>query len=111
METLYRIFGPPHEFLHWLALRIVGKRAIQVTGRYIDIPADLTRNQYLFVAGLPALVFWGIALVGMLWVVNAPDFQGIVLGFIMFSLGTLAGLGTLGDLSLILKRLESDQDP
>jgi hypothetical protein len=110
METLYRIFGPPHEFLHWVALRLIGRRAVRVTGRYIDIPADLTRNQYVFVAGLPALVFWGLALGGMLWVINALDVWGMVIGFVLFSLGTLAGLGTLGDLSLILARLEAEEE-
>lgn len=105
METLYRVFGPPHEFLHIVALLLIGRRPKAINSRYVDIPDDLSTPAYVFVAGLPALVFWGVAFAALLTVVNATDVLNAVVGFIVFTLAMMAGLGTLGDIQLILRRL------
>lgn len=105
MEALYRIFGPPHELLHVLALLLIGRRPERVSSRYVDIPDDLTTGQYVFVAGLPALVFWGLALAGLWRLVSGTGLGEVALGFAVMSVGTMAGLGTLGDLQLIAARL------
>jgi hypothetical protein len=105
MDRLYRIFGPPHELLHVLALLLVGRRPLAVTWRHVDIPDDLSTGQYVFVAGLPALVFWSVALIGLLTLAKAQSFSEILIGFMVMSLGALAGLGTLIDLQLIAARL------
>jgi hypothetical protein len=104
MEWL-RFFGPPHEALHVLALWLIGRRAVSFTSTYVDIPDDLTTRQYIWVAGLPALVFWGLAGLGALLLINAPTLLQGVGGFVLLSLSTLAGLGTFGDIQLILLRL------
>lgn len=105
METLYRVFGPPHELLHIVALLLIGRRPKAVNSRYVDIPDDLSTPAYVFVAGLPALVFWGAALVALLKVVNASGIGEAVIAFVVFTVAALAGLGTFGDLQLILRRL------
>lgn len=105
MELFYRIFGPPHELLHVLALLLIGRKPITMTWRHVDIPDDLTDGQYVFVAGLPALVFWGVALIGLLMLLKGQSFGDIVISFLVMSLGMLAGFGTLTDLQQILVRL------
>lgn len=109
MDILYRIFGPPHEFLHVLALLLIGRKPKRVHFRYVDIPDDLSTRAYVFVAGLPALVFWGVALGAALKLVNANDVGEAVLAFVVFSVGALAGLGTLGDIQLIIRRLGKER--
>lgn len=111
MDWLIRVFGPPHELLHLLALWLVGRRAVAFTWTHVDIPPDLSLRQYLFVAGLPALVFWCVAAVGMNLLLNAQAFTTALSGFALLSLGTLAGLGTLGDMQLILMRLLEARQP
>ncbi len=105
MEILYRLLGPPHEALHVLALWLVGRRPRAVSFRHVDIPDDLSTRQYIFVAALPALVFWSLALVGALRLATAADLGSLLLGFAAMSIGVLAGLGTYGDLRLIWQRL------
>lgn len=105
MELLYRIFGPPHELLHVLALLLIGRRPARVTARYVDIPDDLTTGQYVFVAGLPALVFWGVGLAGMVQLTSGANFGEVAVGFVVMTVGVLAGLGTIGDLQLIAARV------
>ena len=60
-----RIFGPPHELLHVLAL-LIGRRPTAISWTHVDIPDDLTTRQYVFVAGLPALVFWSATALALL---------------------------------------------
>ncbi len=108
MEWLYRIFGPPHELLHVLALILIGRKPVAVTMRHVDIPDDLTTAQYVFVAGLPALVFWGIAVIGLLMLMRGPEFGDWLMGFVVLSLGMLTGFGTLTDLQRIVARLSED---
>lgn len=107
MEILYRIFGPPHEFLHVLALFLIGRRPKTIGYKHVDIPDDLSTRAYVFVAGLPALVFWGAALIVGIKLANARNIGEVIMTFIVFSVATLAGLGTLGDIQLIMKRLQS----
>lgn len=109
MAVLLRLFGWPHELLHVLALRLIGRRPRAVTQAHVDIPTDLTTRQFIFVAGLPALVF-GVAMaisVGVL--LNAQTVIELGLGLVFTALFSLATLGTAGDLHLIVLRLLEDQ--
>jgi hypothetical protein len=109
MTFLYRIFGWPHELLHVLALWLIGRRALAVTPRHVDIPDDLTDGQYVFVAGLPALVFWGFAVVCLQALLNAPNLAQGILWFTLMSVASLAGFGTIGDMLLIIERLSENR--
>ena len=109
MNVLYRIFGWPHELLHVLALRLIGRRAVAFTRTHVDIPDDLTTAQDVFVAGLPALVFWGIALIGLQAMFGAHNLVQVILWLGVTSLAGLAGFGTLGDILLIIERLMVDR--
>ena len=105
MEILYKIFGPPHELLHVLALLLIGKRPKAISYKHVDIPDDLSTKAYVFVAGLPAFVFWGAALVAGIKLASANSLGEIVVMFVFFSVAIMAGLGTLGDIQLIMRRL------
>lgn len=109
MFLLTRIFGPPHELLHVLALLLVGRRPTAVSWTHVDIPDDLTTRQYVFVAGLPALVFWSAAALALLAAINAPDTGRLLLALAGTFIFGLAAYGTLGDIHLILLRLEEDR--
>jgi hypothetical protein len=109
MIWITRIFGPPHEFLHLLALWLIGRRAVAFSRTHVDIPDDLSVSEYVFVAGLPALVFWVTAALGGLRVVNAINLGDALIGFAILMIATLAGLGTMGDIQLILMRLVEKQ--
>lgn len=111
MLLLTRIFGPPHEALHLLALWLIGRRALAVSWTHVDIPDDLTTRQYVFVAGLPALVFWSAAALALLAAINAPDAGRLLLALAGAFVFGLAAYGTLGDLHLILLRLMEDRPP
>ena len=106
MEILFRIFGPPHELLHVLALFLIGRRPKAISYKHVDIPDDLSTPAYIFVAGLPALVFWGAALLAAIKLATANTFGEIVVAFVLFSVAVMAGLGTLGDIQLIIKKLQ-----
>jgi len=106
MHGLIRIFGPPHELLHVLALWLVGRRPEQVTWTHIDIPDNLTTRQYVFVAAFPALVFGVGALLGVAGLLNAatPTQAVLALGAtLVFGLGAA---GTVNDIEMILQRLQ-----
>ncbi len=90
-----------------LALFLIGRRPKSVGYKHVDIPDDLSTGAYVFVAGLPALVFWGLALVAGLKLANAGSFGEIIVAFVVFSVAALAGLGTLGDIGLIIRRLQT----
>jgi len=107
LDILYRIFGPPHELLHVLALFLIGRQPKAIGYKHVDIPDDLSTRAYVFVAGLPALVFWGITLIAASKLAGARTFAEGIIAFVVFSLATLAGLGTLGDIQLIIRRLQS----
>ncbi len=110
MDFLIRLFGPPHELLHVLALRLIGRQPKSVGKTHVDIPEDLAVGQYVFVAGLPALVFWGIGAVGLIILFDPPNIPALVLGFVLVLVGGLGGFGTLGDLQLIYERLMEDNE-
>lgn len=105
MRVLLRIFGPPHEALHLLALLLIGRRAERFTFRHVDIPPDLTTRQYVFVAGMPALVFSIISSLGVIGLVLAQTWTQAALGLAVGLLGTVALAGTMGDVQLIAARL------
>ncbi len=109
METLLKLYGPIHESLHVLALWLIRRRAVTWTNRYVDIPADLTTGQYVFVAGLPAVVFWGVAAVGLVQMVSGGDLVGMGVGMLLLLVGGLGGWGTVGDLQLIWEKLQSEE--
>jgi hypothetical protein len=111
LNLLYRIFGWPHELLHVLALRLIGRHAVMVTRTHVDIPDDLTTGQYVFVAGLPALVFWGIAIVCLQALFSAANILQAILWFVLMSVAALAGFGTVGDILLIIERLMEKRMP
>jgi hypothetical protein len=110
MELLYRIFGPPHEALHVLALWLIGRRAVAATRRHVDIPDDLSTGQYVFVAGLPALVFWSLTAIGIIGLTSSQSILQVVAAFLLTTVGVGAGLGTLGDIQLIIMRLMEEQN-
>lgn len=105
MRALTRIYGYPHEGLHVLALWLVGRRALRMTQTHVDIPDDLTTIQYVFVAGLPALVFWGLALFCVQATFNAENLLQAVLWFVASAFFSVGGTGALGDILLIMARL------
>lgn len=105
MKVLLRVFGWPHEILHVLALRLIGRKAIQVEQSHVDIPDDLSTGEYVFVAGLPALVFWLLLAISVQQLLNAPDVARGLIWLVVSAFFTLAALGTLGDLMLIFARL------
>jgi hypothetical protein len=109
MDFLTQVFGPPHELLHVLALRLIGRKAVSMTRTHVDIPDDLSTWEYVFVAGLPALVFWSMGMVGALLLVFAPNIPALLLGLLLLLIGGLGGAGTLGDLQLIYERLMEDE--
>ncbi len=102
---LAKIYGWPHEMLHLLALRLVGRRAQGATHEHVDIPADLGRGQFVFVAGLPALVFWPLSAFGLQHLLAAQDLASALFWMVYGALLFPAAVGTLGDLALILWRL------
>ncbi len=105
MIWINRIFGPPHEFLHLLALWLIGRRAVGFSWTHVDIPNDLSVGQYVFVAGLPALVFGIIAAAGALTLIHAHSLGDVVIGFAVMMLSMFALFGTAGDIQLIVLRL------
>src|SRR5262245_27217762 len=111
MTLLYRIFGWPHELLHVVALWLIGRRALAITRTHVDIPDDLTTAQYVFVAGLPALVFWGAAIICLQALFSAQSITQAILWFVLMTVAGLAGFGTLGDILLIIERLTENQLP
>jgi hypothetical protein len=110
VNLLTRLFGYPHELLHLLALILIGRRAVKFTGTHVDIPDDLTRGQFAFVAGLPALVFFGAAFIGALGMLRAETLGQTALAFLVVLIFGMGAASTMGDLQLIAERLaEGDQ--
>lgn len=107
MNLLLRIFGPPHEALHLLALLLIGRRAVRFTLRHVDIPDDLSTAQYIFVAALPAVTFILIMALGVLGMAAAQTWTQAALGLIAALFGVLGAAGTVGDLHLIGVRLQN----
>lgn len=111
MDILLTLFGWPHELLHLLALRLVGRAPLAITKTHIDIPDDLTKAQYVFVAGLPALVFWPIFAACAIGFLLASEMLLTALWFALASFAALPALGTVGDLLGIYERLRTPDAP
>jgi hypothetical protein len=109
MDWLLRLYGLPHEALHALALRLIGRRAIRVARTHIDIPDDLTTRQYVFVAGLPALVFGGITIIAAVALLNAASIIEAAVALLVVTAAGIGAAGTVGDLTLIMERLAQDR--
>jgi hypothetical protein len=105
MQTLKRIYAAPHELLHVLALLIIGRKPVFVGGDHVIIPSDLTTAQYVIVAGLPALIFFGLTALGAVWLLNAPSPSHTGAAFAVILAAGFGAAGTTGDLQLILARL------
>jgi hypothetical protein len=105
LERLKQIYGAPHELLHVLALVLIGRRAVKYAQDHVIIPPDLTTWQYVFVAGLPALVFFACTAAGALLLLNArtPAQAGVGVGVILAA--GFGAAGTFGDLQLIMLKL------
>lgn len=108
MRWLMRLYGWPHERLHALALRLIGRRAHEIGAAHIDIPADLTTREFVFVAGLPALVFCGATGLGAVLLLDAATGPVTLAGLLLVIGGGPGVFGTLGDLHLIGERLFSE---
>src|SRR5829696_6519205 len=105
MQTLKRIYAAPHELLHVLALLIIRRKPVFVGGDHVIIPSDLTTAQYVFVAGLPALVFFGLTALGAVWLLNAPSASHAGAAMAVILAAGFGAAGTTGDIQLILARL------
>ena len=105
LEWLNKIYGAPHEMLHVLALMLIGRRALKFAQDHVIIPSDLTTGQYVFVAGLPALVFFGCTALGGVGLINArtPGQAGIAVAVILAA--GFGAAGTIGDLQLIAQKV------
>lgn len=106
---LLRIFGWPHELLHVLALVLIGRRPAAITATHVDIPDDLSTSQYVFVAGLPALVFWPLAVFCLRNIFSAGDVVALVGWALLTAVAIMAAVGTLADLYLIALRLMQEE--
>lgn len=106
MHILLRIFGPPHEGLHVLALWLVGRRPRRVARTHIDLPDNLTLRQYVFVAGFPAPVFGVGALPAVAGLLNAatPGQTAAAVAALLVFGPALAG--TVSDIEQIFLRLQ-----
>jgi hypothetical protein len=105
MNLLLRLFGWPHELLHVLALRLIGRQPQAITQNHVDIPADLSLGAFVFVAGFPALVFWtatALSVQALFYATSLP--QALVTLALSVVLG-LGSLGTIGDILLIVMRV------
>lgn len=111
MNLLLRIFGPPHEALHLLALLLIGRRPVRFTLRHVDIPDDLSRWQYVFVAAFPALVFTLVMAIGAVSLVRAQTMPDAALSLVVALIGVLGVSGTMGDIQLIEARLMTKGHP
>lgn len=111
MEIFLRVFGWPHELLHALALLLIGRWPEGISKTHVDIPNNLATWQYVFVAGLPALIFGGGVLFGLVAFINAPDILQAVLRLVVTGLFSVAALGTMGDIALIIQRINTENQP
>jgi hypothetical protein len=110
MNVLIRALGLPHEALHLVALILIGRRASRFTRTYVDIPPDLTTREYVFVAGLPALVFVTLLALGAVGLVNAHTTGQAALALACALFGGISAAGTMGDLGQIVARLNRHED-
>ena len=110
-EQFKRVYSTPHELLHVLALALIRRKPLKVATDHVVIPDDLTVGQYVFVAGLPALVFFGCLVFGAVGLIDAKTVNqaGIAAAVIIASAPAVAG--TYGDLQLIMLKLAQQNRP
>ncbi len=111
MKVLLWLFGWPHEMLHVLALGIIGRQPEAVTQSHVDIPDDLSTGEYVFVAGLPALVFWTAAAICIQLLMSAATLPLRLLWLALAALLVIGAFGTIGDVLLIIARVMQDRIP
>ncbi len=104
-EQIQRIIATPHELLHALALALIGRRAGRMVDDHVVIPDDLSTPEFVFVAGLPALVMLGVLVAAVILLLNArtPNAAGIATGIIIAAAAVASG--TISDLQLIVRKL------
>lgn len=110
MIFLQRLYGPPHELLHVLALLLIGRKPEKFTTQHVDIPNDLTKRQYIFVAALPTVVFALFWAIGVIALLNSTDLLQIILALMVALFGGFGVQGGMGDIQLILLRLSERDD-
>ena len=108
-KALLWVFGWPHELLHVLALRLIGRQSQAITHTHVDIPSDLPTGQFIFVAGLPALVFFTLTAASLQLMFAAAEPVQAVVWLAVTALLALAALGTVGDIMLIVTRLLAER--
>jgi hypothetical protein len=111
MKLLLWLFGWPHEMLHVLALRLIGRQPEAVTQSHVDIPDDLSTGEFVFVAGLPALVFWTAAAVSIQLLFSASTLPLRLLWLLLAGFIIVGGFGTVGDMLLIIARIMQARVP
>ena len=60
------VFAWPHEMLHVLALKLIGKKPVRVGRSRVQVPKGLTFGETIFVNGLPVLVTRPLCALGFL---------------------------------------------
>ena len=107
MTTLLKIFGYPHELLHVLALLLIGRRAVKFTSRHVELPDDLSKREYVFVAALPGLVFFVVMAVSIIGLLSAETWKEMIAGLIGVLVGGFGVASAMGDFELIVQRLQA----
>lgn len=84
----------------------IRRRPHRVTRAHVDLRDSLNDAQDLFVAGLPALIFGALALVGVLGLLNAHTVAQALLALLVVTIGRFGTASAAGDLQLIARRFE-----
>lgn len=84
----------------------IRRRPHRVTRAHVDLRDSLSDAQDLFVAGLPALIFGALALVGVLGLLNAHTVAQALLALLVVTIGRFGTASAAGDLQLIAWRFE-----
>ena len=111
MKVLLWLFGWPHEMLHVVALRLIGRQPKAVTQSHVDIPDDLSTGEFVFVAGFPALVFWTLAAITIQLLFSATSLPLRLLWLALAAVVVIGAFGTIGDILLIFARIMRDRIP
>ncbi|MDZ4767846.1 MAG: metalloprotease family protein [Chloroflexota bacterium] len=104
---LVRFFGGLHEALHVLALRLIGRRPIDVGATHVDIPDDLSDGAYIFVTAAPTVVFLALWVTGIIFILSVGSLVLIALGLALALFGGMGAAGGMGDIQLILIRWQA----
>lgn len=110
MNALLRLYGWPHELLHALALVLIGRRPRGISRAHVDLPPDLGRRQFVFVALFPTLVFIAGGTLGLIVALNAGALAQLALGLLLSLAGLVGAAGGVGDWQAIALRLADEAD-